>query len=149
MKYIYKLNNLDCPRCANKIESKLNEHIDIDSANINFSKLELTITTNKEGNIKSLVSSIIKNIEPNVEVLDIKENIDNTKTIKLKVLRLSLGIIISLLGIFLFKNTISKICIIIGYIILLSKTTSNAIKLLIKSHTINDNLQVTISCIGA
>ena len=35
MKYIYKLNNLDCPRCANKIECKLNEHNDINSASIN------------------------------------------------------------------------------------------------------------------
>ena len=149
MKYIYKLNNLDCPRCANKIETKLNEHNDITSASINFSKLELTIITNKKDNIKSLVSSIIKDIEPNVEVLDIKDKIDNSKIIKLKILRLSLGIIISLLGVFLFKNKISKICIILGYIILLSKTTSNAIKLLIKSHTINENLLVTISCIGA
>ena len=149
MKYIYKLNNLDCPRCANKIECKLNEHKDITKATLNFNKLELTIETNKKDNIKNLVSSIIKNIEPEVKVLDIKENIDNSKTIKLKVFRLSLGIIISLLGIFLFKNTLSTICIIFGYIILLSKTAITAIKLLFKSFTINENLLVTISCIGA
>lgn len=149
MKYIYKLNNLDCPRCANKIECKLNEHKDITSAKVNFSKLELTIITNKQTDIKTLVSTIIKDIEPNIKVLDIKENIDNSNTIKLKILRLSLGIIISLLGIFLFKNTISKILIIIGYIILLSKTAITAIRLLFKSFTINENLLVTISCIGA
>ena len=149
MKYIYKLNNLDCPRCANKIECKLNEHKDIISAKVNFSKLELTIITNKQTDIKTLVSTIIKDIEPNIKVLDIKENIDNSNTIKLKILRLSLGIIISLLGIFLFKNTISKILIIIGYIILLSKTAITAIRLLFKSFTINENLLVTISCIGA
>ena len=149
MKYIYKLNNLDCPRCASKIETKLKEQDYIDNASINFSKLELTIITNKEDNIKSTVSSIIKSIEPNVQVLDIKDKMDNSKIIKLKILRLSLGIIISLLGVFLLKNDISKIFIILGYIILLSKTTSNAIKLLIKSHTINENLLVTISCIGA
>lgn len=149
MKYIYKLNNLDCPRCANKIECKLNEHKDITKATLNFNKLELTIETNKKDNIKNLVSSIIKNIEPEVKVLDIKENINNSKTIKLKILRLSLGIIISLLGIFLFKNTLSTICIILGYIILLSKTATTAIKLLFKSFTINENLLVTISCIGA
>ena len=149
MKYKYKLNNLDCPRCASKIESKLNEHSDIESASINFSKLELTIITNKEDNIKKIVTSIIKDIEPNVKVLDINENIDNTKIIKLKILRLFIGIIISILGIFIFKGIISQICIILGYIILLSKTTSTAIKLLFKSHTINENLLVTISCIGA
>ena len=149
MKYKYKLNNLDCPRCANKIECKLNEHKDIINAKVNFSKLELTIETNKKENIKKFISTIVKNIEPSVEILDIKETIDNTKTIKLKTLRLSLGILISLFGIFLFKGTISKICIIISYIILLSKTARTAIKLLFKSFTINENLLVTISCIGA
>ena len=148
MKYIYKLNNLDCPRCASKIENKLNEQKDI-KANINFSKLELTIETNKEGNIKNLISTIIKSIEPNIELLDISENIDNSKKIKLKILRLSLGMIISLLGIFLFKGLVSTISIILAYIILLSKTAYNSIKLLIKSFTINENLLVTISCIGA
>jgi len=149
MKYIYKLNNLDCPRCANKIETKLNEHKDINKASINFSKLELTIETNNKNNTKQLVSKIIKEIEPDITILDLKENIDNSKQIKLKILRLTLGIIISLLGIFIFKNTLSKICIILGYIILLSKTTTKAIKLLFKSHIIDENLLVTISCIGA
>lgn len=148
MKCIYKLNNLDCPKCANKIENKLNEHKDIINANINFNKLELSFETNID-NPKSLVSSIIKKLEPNIQVLDIKENIDNTKTIKLKVLRLSLGIIISILGIFIFKGNLSKISIILGYIILLSKTFITAIKLLFKSFTINENLLVSISCIGA
>ena len=149
MKYKYKLNNLDCPRCANKIECKLNEHKDIESASINFSKLELTITTNKEDNVRNLISSIIKDIEPNVKILDINESTDNSKIIKFKTLRLFIGIIISILGIFIFKGIISQICIILGYIILLSKTTTTAIKLLFKSHTINENLLVTISCIGA
>lgn len=149
MKYKYKLYNLDCPKCANKIECKLNEHEDIIDAKVNFSKLELTITTNKDKEVKSLVSTIIKNLEPDVKVLDLKEKLDYSKTMKLKVLRLVLGIIISILGVFVFKGTISNILIIIGYIILLSKTTTNAIKLLFKSFTIDENLLVTISCIGA
>ena len=149
MKYRYKLNNLDCPKCANKIECKLREQKDIIDANINFSKLELIIETDKDEDIKSLVISTIKEIEPEVRVLDLKENIDNKKIIKLKILRIFLGIVISLLGIFVFKGIISKICIILGYIILLSKTTSNAIKLLFKSFSIDENLLVTISCIGA
>lgn len=149
MKYKYKLNNLDCPKCANKIECKLNEQKDIKSAKVNFSKLELTIETDKKDNIKELVSTIIKEIEPEVKVLNLKENIDNSKIVKLKALRLSLGIIISLLGIFAFENTISKILIIIGYVILLSKTASTAIKLLLRSLSIDENLLVTISCIGA
>ena len=149
MKYKYRLKNLDCPNCANKIECELNKHKSIIDAKVNFSKLELTIETNHNNNPKDLISSIIKKIEPDVEVLNMKEEINNSDIIKYKIIRLSLGIIFSLLGVFLFKNNLSKIFIIIGFIILLSKTTINAIKSLIKSHDINENLLVTISCIGA
>ena len=38
---------------------------------------------------------------------------------------------------------------LIGYIILLYRTAKNAIYLLFKSKTINENLLITISCIGA
>ena len=74
MKYIYKLNNLDCPRCANKIETKLNEHKDINNASINFNKLELTLETNNN-NPKELISKLVKEIEPDITILDLKENI--------------------------------------------------------------------------
>lgn len=149
MKYRYKLNNLDCPKCANKIECKLNEHIDINNASINFSKLELIIETNYKDNVLDLVSSIVKEIEPDVKVLDMNTKIDNSKNILLKVIRLSLGIVMSLLGVFVFNGIISKILIILSYIILLYKTAFVAIKSLFKSRTIDENLLVTISCIGA
>ena len=149
MKYKYKLNNLDCPKCANKIECTLNNHQDITSAKVNFAKLELTIETNKEGNVQTFISSIIKNIEPDVKITDLKENVDTKKILVFKVLRLSLGIIISILGIFVFKNNISKILIILGYVILLSKTTLGAIKMLFKNLSIDEKLLITISCVGA
>ena len=149
MKYKYKLNNLNCPKCANKIECTLNNHKDIINARVNFSKLELTIETNQKNNIKEMVSKIIKDVNTEVRITDLKENIDISKTLIKKVIRLFLGIIISLLGIFVFKNTTSKILIIIGYIILLSKTTIGAFNMLIKSFSIDEKLLITISCIGA
>lgn len=149
MKYKYKLNNLDCPKCANKIECTLNNHKDIISARVNFSRLELTIETNQKNNIKEMVSKIIKDVNTEVRITDLKENIDISKTLIKKVIRLFLGIIISLLGIFVFKNTTSKILIILGYIILLSKTTIGAFNMLIKSFSIDEKLLITISCIGA
>ena len=149
MKYKYKLNNLDCPKCANKIECTLNNHEDIISAKVNFSKLELTIETNKEDNVKSFVTKLINEINSEVKVIDINESINNKTVLLSKILRLSLGIVISLLGIFVFKNNLSKIFIILGYIILLSKTTINAFKMLFKTFTIDEKLLITISCIGA
>lgn len=149
MKYKYKLNNLDCPKCANKIECTLNNHEDIIKANINFSKLELTIETTKKENVKLFVAKLINEVNSEVKVIDINESINNKTILLFKILRLIIGIIISLLGIFVFKNNLSKIFIILGYVILLSKTTISAFKMLFKTFSIDEKLLITISCIGA
>ena len=149
MKYKYKLNNLDCANCANKIEEALNKDINIEKANVNFSKLTVTIETKMNKNIKEYISKIIKKIEPDVNLLELTENKEiKSKTI-IDITRLILGIIATILGTKYLTGTSAKIVIILGYIILLYKTTKNAIKLLIKTKTINENLLVTISCIGA
>lgn len=149
MKYKYKLNNLDCPKCANKIEYVLNNHEDIIKANVNFSKLELTIETTLKDNVKLLVTRIVGEVNSEVKITDLNEIADTKKALFLKILRLVIGIIISLLGIFIFKNNLSKTFIIIGYAILLSKTTIGAIKMLFNSFSIDEKLLITISCIGA
>ena len=148
MRYKYKLNNLDCANCANKIEAKLNKDSRIEKATVNFSNLILTVETSIEKDVKKTVSSIVKSVEPNVKVLELAETEKNNKVI-FDVIRLIIGTILSILGMFVFKNEISKIFIILGYFILLFRTISNSIKLLYKSKTINENFLVTISCIGA
>ena len=86
-----------------------------------------------------------------------ESNHDNNNTngkkkiskIKLNILRLMLGVILMIIGIFLgLSNNISKALIILAYIILLFRTGKNAIKLL-KKGVIDENLLVTVSCIGA
>ena len=41
------------------------------------------------------------------------------------------------------------ILVLIGYVTLLYRTLKNAVKLLVKSHSINENFLVSLSCIGA
>ena len=64
-------------------------------------------------------------------------------------MRLVTAIIIAVVGMIIGDSLLSKILIIISYILLLEKTTITAVKLLVRSRTINENLLVTISCIGA
>lgn len=149
MRYKFKLSGLDCANCAIKIEEKLKLDNNIKDANLNFSKLSLMIETDMSEDVKSYILKIIKETEPNVNLYDTDELVDDKKRILRHTIKLFLGIIISLLGMFIFKGNISKALIIIGYIILLYRTFSNAIKLLFKSKTINENLLVTISCVGA
>ena len=148
MKYKFKLNELDCAGCALEIEKKLNENDEIKEASVNFSKLMITvITDNKDA--KKLVSSIVKKVEPDSKVLDLNENIENKNKFKFHIIRLISGVLFALLGMFLFKGIISKVFIILSYVILLYRTFTSALKLLFKSKTINENMLVTISCIGA
>ena len=148
MRYKYKLSNLDCPNCALRIEEKLKSDKNIRYANVNFPKLTLTVDTDTK-DAKKYVSQIVKSVEPSVKVLNLNDNANNKKSLIFHTIRLIVGLLISLLGMFLFKNNISKILIIIGYLILLLRTITNSVKLLFKSKTINENLLVTISCIGA
>lgn len=147
MKYKYKLSSLDCAGCALAIEKSLNENKEITDASVNFSKLMITITTDNK-NPKKLVSDIVKKIEPESKVMDLNESYENKSKFKFHVIRLILGILFFLISM-CFKGVLSNIFMILSYVILLYRTFTNAIKLLFKSKTINENMLVTISCVGA
>lgn len=149
MKYKYKLGNLDCANCANKIECKLNEDSNIVSASVNFSKLTVALETNMNSGVKEYVTKIVKMVEPNVNVLELTENTNKKNKTLFDISRLVIGSVFALLGMFVFKGIISQILIVAGYLILLFRTINNAVKLLFRTKTINENLLVTISCIGA
>lgn len=149
MKYKFTINNLDCANCAAKIEKKLNETPDITNAIVNFSKSSLTIWTNREGDIKKYLENIIKTIEPDVTLTDSSINHHDHSTTKLDVITLVSGIILSLIAMFILKEgIISKTLIILSYILLLYKIVIKAFKQL-KSFSIDENLLITVSCIGA
>lgn len=76
---------------------------------------------------------------------------ENDKKIKLHTVRLVLGIlfmVISFMNI-IPNEMINNIVLILAYVVLLLRTFINSVKLLFKSKTINENLLITISCIGA
>lgn len=149
MKYKYKFNELDCANCANAIEQKLNSDKNIKTASVNFSKLSLIVETDLDKNVKKYVNNIIASVEPDSFVIDIGAESDTKKKVKNDILRLVTAIIIAVVGMIIGDSLLSKILIIISYILLLEKTTITAVKLLVRSRTINENLLVTISCIGA
>ena len=149
MKLRYNISNLDCANCANKIECALNKDKKINKAFVNFSKLSVMVDTDINKNVKSYVQKIIDKTEPGVMLLDKKESFDIKKKVLKDVLRLAIGIVLALLGTYLFKDIVSNILIILGYVVLLFRTASNAVKLIFKSKTIDENLLVTISCVGA
>ena len=148
-KYKYRLNNLDCANCANKIEERLKKESNLSDVVVNFSSLTLSFMSNDDIKIED-ISNIVTKIEPEVVVTKIDEEAKETKK-NYNLIRLIFGIIIALLGLYVnFNNEIiNKILIIASYVILIYRTFKVAVKMLIKSHTINENALITISAIGA
>lgn len=157
-KYEYEIAGLDCAACANEIQEGLNKNPEIKNANVNFAKMKLTYETDtlsKEG-----IEKIVQSIEPEVELLEAnskskdlkneKAQKENRKKLWIHILRLVIGAIVAGVGLYVpMPQIASTIFIVLGYAILLFKTAKNAVKLLFKSKTINENLLITISCIGA
>ena len=157
-KYEYEIAGLDCAACANEIQEGLNKNPEIKNANVNFAKMKLTYETDtlsKEG-----IEKIVQSIEPEVELLEAnskskdlkneKAQKENRKKLWIHILRLVIGAIVAGVGLYIpMPKVASTIFIVLGYAVLLFKTVKNAVKLLFKSKTINENLLITISCIGA
>ena len=157
-KYEYEIAGLDCAACANEIQEGLNKNPEIKNANVNFAKMKLTYETDTLS--KEEIEKIVQSIEPEVELLEAnskskdlkneKAQKENRKKLWLHILRLVIGAIVAGVGLYVpMPQIASTIFIVLGYAILLLKTAKNAVKLLFKSKTINENLLITISCIGA
>lgn len=157
-KYEYEIAGLDCAACANEIQEGLNKNPEIKNANVNFAKMKLTYETDTLS--KEEIEKIVQSIEPAVELLEVnsknkdlkneKVQKENRKKLWLHILRLVIGAIVAGVGLYVpMPKVASTIFIVLGYAVLLFKTVKNAVKLLFKSKTINENLLITISCIGA
>lgn len=145
----YILKDLDCAACGKRIEDRIAKEEGYEDVNVNFSTLNLSFKTNKD-NPKQEIIKIIKEVEPEVKVLDINEKSkDNDQRNFLDIFRLILGVSIYLIGLKLkFQGTIQIISTAICVLIILSKTMKKAASE-IKRKVLDENILITISVIGA
>lgn len=142
MKYKYNVLGLDCSNCAKKIEERLSQEADFLEVILNFSTSKLSFYSKKEVSI-SRINQIISEIEPGVKV-----SLDELVEKEYKLGYLILALACFLLS-YVLPNMFSNISLVISYILLLYKPFQKAFIMLVKSHTINENMLITISCIGA
>ncbi len=144
-KYKYNINNLDCAGCAKEVEDGLNKNKDLKNVVVNFNTCKLTYESDKDFDIKEL-NSLIKKIEPDASISS--DDVENKKDYHLSIL--IIGLIIGFIGYFISGPKCLKLILyIISYIILLYKTFFKALKILFKNKSINENMLITISCVGA
>lgn len=139
------LKNLDCANCAKKIETTISKDERFSEVVVNFNLLTLTFESSIEDAIDE-VKAIIKSIEPEVVVQEELKD-DSKKNWELG--RLILACLLLVIS-FLIKNDVVKeIITVLVYGLLLYKTFLKALKKIIKSHNIDENLLICVSAIGA
>ncbi len=72
MKKVFKLEELDCAHCAQKMEDKIKKLDGVVSAQVNFLSQKLTLEASDEMFDEVLVKAkaIVKKIEPDCVILD-------------------------------------------------------------------------------
>ena len=144
-KYKYNINNLDCVNCAREVLESLNENKDFKNVIVNFNTKKLIYESDKEFTLPEL-NKLVKEVEPDAFITDEEVNIKK----EYHFIILVVGVIIGLIGYFVKMPTYLKwILYVISYSMLLYRCIINSLKLLIKSKTINENLLITVSCLGA
>ena len=144
-KYKYNINNLDCANCAREVLESLNENKDFKNVIVNFNTKKLIYESDKEFTLPEL-NKLVKEVEPDAFITDEEANIKKEYHFSILVV----GVIIGLIGYFVKMPIYLKwILYVISYSMLLYRCIINSLKLLIKSKTINENLLITVSCLGA
>lgn len=144
-RYTYEIKKLDCANCAREVEESLNQNKDFLDVKVNFATSKISYKSEKEFEISEL-NKLIKKVEPDAYVVTSNEDKKNNYSLISLILGVSIGCLAYFLNI---PSNLKKILFIISYILLLSKTFTVAIKVLIKNKTVNENMLITISSIGA
>ena len=143
-KYRYNINNLDCANCAREIEQMLNKHPQIDNAVVNFSTSKVSFESDESFSMDD-VNVMIKKVEPDAFLTNEKNNTPK----EYHMWTLILGIVLGVLGSKINNAYVGNVVSILAYGLLLYRPIINACKTLVKSRSINENVLITVSCIGA
>lgn len=143
-KYRYSINNLDCANCAREIEQMLNKHPQINNAVVNFSTSKVSFESDESFSMDD-VNVMIKKVEPDAFLTSEKNNTPK----EYHIWTLILGIVLGVLGSKINNAYVGNVVSILAYGLLLYSPIINACKTLVKSRSINENMLITVSCIGA
>lgn len=145
-KYKYNILNLDCANCAREIEEELNNNERFNNVVVNFNTSKISFESEDEISLKEL-NELVKAIEPEADIVDEVETVNKKEySILTLVLGVLIGIVAQYIELPFFLNTILMLT---SYVLLLYKHAINAVKVLFKNKTLNENALIVISAIGA
>ncbi|MEY8001424.1 heavy metal translocating P-type ATPase [Clostridium sp. Mt-5] len=161
----FLLQGLNCANCAEKIENEVKKIKGIKSASINFISKKLVIEIQDkdvETKITNRITKIVKDIEPEVKVIDshtTKKDIKNENNYddddeeedrKKVIIKLVIGSALFVLGmIFKFQNWLELTIFLISYIIVGGNVVLQAIKEISKGQVFTEHFLMSVATIGA
>ena len=151
---IYILKGLDCPNCAAKIETKINNLNEVKHATLSFATqtLEVELQNDIEGkSVADKIKSLIKDLEPEVEVLEKADNNQKEEeSSKFELIKIILSAVLFAVGIiFEFGKTAELIIFLSSYIIIGYEIVFKAVKNIFKGEVFDENFLMTIATVGA
>lgn len=156
------LEGLVCTSCGQKIEEKTRAFNGVKNSNINYTNGKLSIELDDPyqwKNIKSKAKSLIAQIEPDVNIIDMDEDLpsntikrDNISVLSLnksKLIRFSIGGLLFILA--LFTDTkIPKLSLFISsYILTGGDIVLRALKNILRGNLFDENFLMSIATLGA
>lgn len=149
MRYKYTIHNLDCANCAREVEETLAKDPRLDHVSVNFNTSKVSFDSETKIALDEL-NRLVQKAEPEAYLTD-NASVDDVPAKPLwQTIVLVIALAIGTISYFAPLPTAVKILgYIVAYSILLYRTARNAVKLLFKSHALNENALITISCIGA
>lgn len=154
------LDGLGCANCAAKIETQVKEVKGVNNAQVNFVLKKLTIEVDNKEELNKIIErakSIIKDIEPDVNVVDFEmdskdeadRDSDKQETLK-KIIQLSIGVGFFVIGLILDSaNWIRPYVFFISYVIVGGEILLRALKNITRGQVFDENFLMSIATIGA
>lgn len=146
----YKILGLDCPNCAKSLEKEINKQPSIKKAEINFVKEYITIDSHNQKQALAEAIKVASVVEPDARIVDTgKTKNYYDKSFVLNTIFLVVGLALAVVTLTVkMPKVIFWIMYVVSALLVGYKTYYKAITLLFKG-TVNENLLVTISIIGA
>ena len=144
MRYSYNIAGIDCADCARKLSEELNKNPKLRDVKVNFGTSRITFFSDDNISV-SEINKLIKKVEPSSYVTS---SDDVHKEYHVSILVIAL--LFAVFGIYFDLPSVFKFVLIgISYVFLLYRPFVNAVLMLVRSHSINENALICISCIGA
>jgi len=143
--YKFYIENLDCANCAKKIENEISKDSRFKNVVVNFNLMTLTFKSDILNPFPEIVN-IVRRVEPDTLIYQEKKE-ENKKDYE--IIRLFFAILLLVVSFFIKNKSIYQIILVSIYVLLLYKTVIKAVKKIVKSHHIDENLLISISAIGA